>query len=91
MTGGTRSNQPHELPMAERLERALVYAAYIVVRYGPQYAPIVERLERELEAARREDPVERAKRILERYTADGGRNAMRVSHFNLSSSEGPLP
>lgn len=59
------------LPMAERLERALVYAAYIVVRYGPQYAPIVERLERELEAARREDPVERAKRILERYTADG--------------------
>lgn len=91
MTKNGRTPKPHELPMVERLERALVYAAYIVVRYGPQYAPIVERLERELEAARREDPVERAKRILERYTADGGRNAMRVSHFCLSDSDGPLP
>lgn len=82
---------PEKLPLVERLERALVLAAYIVVRHGPQFAPIVERLESELAAARRDDPVERAKRILERYTADGGRNAMRLSHFNFKESDGPLP
>lgn len=54
--------------LVERLERALVVAAYIVVRHGPVYAPLVDRLERELEAARRDDPVDRARRILERFS-----------------------
>jgi hypothetical protein len=49
----------------ERLERALVTAAYIVVRHGPQYAPYVERLKKELEVARARDPVNEARRILE--------------------------
>lgn len=49
----------------ERLERALVLVAYIVVRHGPIYAPYIARLERELETARQNDPTERAKRILE--------------------------
>jgi hypothetical protein len=49
----------------ERLERALVLAAYIVVRHGPQYAPYVERLKKELAAARARDPVAEARRILE--------------------------
>jgi hypothetical protein len=67
----------------ERLERALALAAYIVLRHGPVYAPYIDRLERELEAARRDDPIERAKRILEIYTVEGGRNAMRSSHSRL--------
>lgn len=65
----------------ERLERALVLAAYIVVRHGPVYAPYVDRLERELEAARRNDPTERAKRILETYAVDGSPLANRLNRL----------
>jgi hypothetical protein len=76
---------------SERLERALVLAAYIVLQHGMVYAPYIDRLEKELEAARRNDPVERAKRILETYTVDGGRNTIRSSHSRLCSSDGPTP
>lgn len=77
--------------MIERLERALALAAYIVLRHGPIYAPYLDRLERELEVARRNDPTERAKRILETYTLEGGRKAIRSSQSRLCSSEGPTP
>lgn len=63
------------LSMIERLERALVLVAYIVVRHGPVYAPYIDRLERELEMTRQNDPTERAKRILETYAVDGSPNA----------------
>jgi len=65
--------------------------AYIVLRHGPVYGPYIDRLEGELEAARRNDPTERAKRILETYTVEGGRNAIRSSHSRLCTSEGPTP
>ena len=68
-----------------------VLAAYIVLRHGLVYAPYVDRLEKELEAARRNDPTEHAKRVLETYTATGGRNAMRLSHSRFCSSDGPNP
>jgi hypothetical protein len=77
--------------MIEQVERALALAAYIVLRHGPVYAPYIDRLERELEAARRTDPTVRAKRILEAYTVKGARNAIRSSHSRLCSSEGPTP
>ena len=49
----------------ERVERALMTVAYIVARHGPVYAPIFERLERELAELRAKgDPVERAKLYL---------------------------
>lgn len=57
-------------PLVERIERALVLAAYVVVRHGPAYAPLLDRLEQELEAARRNDPTERAKCILAAYPVD---------------------
>jgi hypothetical protein len=79
------------LGMIERVERALALAAYIVLRHGPVYAPYIDRLEGELEAARRDDPTERARRILHAYTVDGGRKAIRSSHSRLCSSEGPTP
>lgn len=50
-----------------RLERALVLAAYIVISHGEIYAPYVDRLEKELEDARKADPSARAQAILERY------------------------
>lgn len=62
----------------ERLRTALVLAAYIVTRHGPVYAPILDRLEREV-AAREvaEDPMRRARRLLEAYTVEGGLKAIR--------------
>lgn len=77
--------------MIEELERALALAAYIVLHHGPIYTPYIDRLERELENARKNDPAERAKRILQTYTVEGGRKAIRSSHSRLCSSEGPTP
>ena len=79
------------LTLVERLERALVLAAQIVLQHGPVYAPYIDRLEMELEKARKTDPTERAKHILERYTLDGDENAMRLSHSRLCSKDGPTP
>lgn len=50
----------------ERLRRAQVTIAYVVLRYGPAYAPLFDRIERELAAAERADTVaNRARRILQ--------------------------
>jgi nitroreductase len=71
----------------EELEEALKVAAYAVWRFGAVYAPIMVRLEKLVEEARRGDPREHARRILEGYTAEGGRKAMRPSHSALLSKE----
>ena len=77
--------------MVERLERALVLAAYIVLRHGPVYAPYVDRIERELEAARHNDPTERAKRILATYAVNATPNAMLLENLWGSSKNDPTP
>jgi len=78
LEGRTTEGEPITL---ERIERALVTMAYIVVRHGPAYAPILDRLEREAEEMRRQEaPVDRARRLLEAYTLDGGRKAILSSH-----------
>ncbi|HWV40551.1 hypothetical protein [Pseudorhodoplanes sp.] len=64
----------------KEIERAVVLMAYVVVTHGPAYSPVLEYLEQELAAARDRNPVARAQRLLENYTLDGGRNAMRLSH-----------
>lgn len=43
------------------------------------------------QAARRDNPTERAKRILHTYTVEGGRKTIRSSHSRLCSSDGPTP
>jgi hypothetical protein len=49
-----------------RLERALALTAYLLVRDGPVVAPLLESLERDLAAMRRQaNTVARAKRLLE--------------------------
>lgn len=75
----------------ERLERALAIVAYAVVQYGRVYAPILERLEREVEAARRDDPLLRAQKLLAAYTDNGALKAMPLSNACLISSEYPKP
>jgi hypothetical protein len=75
----------------ERLERALVLVAYIVLRHGPIYAPYIDRLERELEIARQNDPKERATRILETYAGEGSPNALRLDRLRSTSKDNPSP
>ena len=75
----------------ERLERALAVVAYVVLHHGRAYAPILERLEREVEAARRDDLVVRARRHVDSYTTRGHLKAMRLSHSDLCASVGPKP
>lgn len=55
--------------LVDQLEGALLAAAYLVVRHGPEFAHVVDRLEKELEVAQREDPVMRARRMLDQYTS----------------------
>lgn len=62
--------RPNEVTV-ERLENAVLIMARIVVLHGPVYAPLLFRLERELMALRRDDPVARAKRILELHRTTG--------------------
>ena len=60
-------------PSAAGIREAMTFMAYIVENYGEVYAPVLERLEREYEAAlARETPRERARRILAQH-ADKGR------------------
>jgi hypothetical protein len=69
-----------DIPL-DRMQRALVTMAYIVIRHGPAYAPILDRLERELvERQSSESPLARAQRLLEAHTLDGGRKAILSNH-----------
>ena len=38
----------------------------IIIEHGEKYAPLLDRLEQELEKRRRDDPISRARRHLER-------------------------
>ena len=64
-------------PTVAEIREALVYVAYAVEKYGDVYAPILDRLEREMAAAQKETPRDRARRILEAHTFDGGLKAIR--------------
>lgn len=65
----------------EELELALAKMAYIVLKHGKQYTPIMDRIERELEAAKKSDPTVRAQRILQNYMEPGGRKAIRFNQL----------
>lgn len=74
----------------DRLEHALAAMAYIVLRHGPQYAPYLDRLEKELEQARQTD--ERAKRIYANYrsrNSDASPKQLEISRPLLPSPPTP--
>jgi len=64
----------------DRLARARAVMAYIVLRHGAAYAPLLDRLDAEYEEARRGDPAARARRILDGYKEVGERRAILLSH-----------
>jgi hypothetical protein len=67
MMSGRSQDHQHEEATLERLERALAAISYAILLDGPIYAPVLERLEREIAAMRAsEDVVSRARRHLDR-------------------------
>ncbi|MRX32836.1 hypothetical protein [Aminobacter sp. MDW-2] len=55
----------------EEIERVLAAVAYIVVRHGEEYVPLLDRVEQELEEARkRSSQRDRARRILASLTKE---------------------
>jgi len=64
----TATSKKSEDVTAERLERALLAISYAIQLDGPVYAPVLERLEREIAALHaREDAVSRARQYLEHH------------------------
>ena len=59
--------QNHRTVTLQELERALKVVAYCLLHLGPAVTPLLDRLEREIENAKKEDPYLRAKQILERH------------------------
>jgi len=67
MTSGKKHNHPEEVTL-ERLERARAAISYAILLDGPIYAPVLERLEREIAAMHaKEDTVSRARQYLEQF------------------------
>ncbi len=60
----------------QEIEEALVAAAYVVRRHGLRYAPLMYRLQSELEKVKRDDPMAAADRILMAYTREGALKAI---------------
>jgi hypothetical protein len=79
-----------ELPLIERIERALVLLALFIELDGDVHVPMYEKFEAELtELQKKENTKDRARRLLLAYKRSGGRKAIASKSFN--SSEGPLP
>lgn len=69
---------PQPAVTIERIERALVLAAHVVMLDGEVYLPLFNRLENELQSARRQaDAMSRARTLLESYTSSGALKAIR--------------
>lgn len=55
----------------QEIERGLQVVAYLVVRHGDTYVPLLDRLETELEAEKhRQAPRDRAAKILATFTRE---------------------
>ncbi|WP_206072816.1 hypothetical protein [Mesorhizobium temperatum] len=77
-------------PSPAELERILAVAAYLVVRHGEAYTPTFERLEHELEEARRRlGNRDRARPVLAELMQNGGHvgaNAIAKLQYALQAS-----
>jgi hypothetical protein len=71
----------------ERLERALAAISYAILLDGPIYAPVLDRLEREIAALRAsEDVVSRARQHLQRLRDQAAASVTSLPVPNLSRS-----
>jgi len=67
------------------------YTSHTALRRTPPLAPSMEYARRKYEASLRGDPVAEANRILQDYTLDGGRKAIRFNTSSLLLKEYPDP
>jgi len=76
-----------ELPLIERIERALVLLACFIEMDGDVHVPMYEKFEVELEQLRvKEETRDRARRLLATYSRAGGTKAIGPKSLNLSSN-----
>jgi hypothetical protein len=81
-----------KLTVIERVERALLLLAYFIELDGEVHLPMFEKFEAELaELKRAETARDRARRLFESYSRDGGLKAIDSRNLSLSSSGGPSP
>jgi hypothetical protein len=72
-----RTNQSSQLPMIERIERALVLLAYFIELDGDVHLPMYEKFEAELQALKKkEEAKDRARRLLRSYSVAGALKAI---------------
>jgi hypothetical protein len=72
-----QTKQKPQLPMIERIERALVVLAFLIERDGDVYVPLYEKFEAELQELKaREDTKSRARRRLKAYSDAGALKAI---------------
>lgn len=76
----------------EELQEYRVLVACLMLRYGPRLVVLLDRIERELQAARKEDPLTRARAVLEEEAKKrrmrGGRKGEFVQPVITSSTSG---
>ena len=78
--------------LIKRTERALLLLAYFIELDGDVHLPMFEKFEAELEELKRAETArDRARRLLENYSRDGGLKAIDSRNLSLSSSGGPSP
>jgi len=87
----TTEERPALTPI-ERTERALLLLAYFIELDGDVHLPMFEKFEAELaEMKAAETARDRARRLLERYSRDGGLKAIDSKNLSLSPNGGPSP
>lgn len=79
LRAASRRNAAMSSLTIQRLERALAAVSYAIVQDGPVYAPLLERLEREIEELRAaDDVVARARRHLQRLRDQAAERSFEV-------------
>jgi hypothetical protein len=83
-----QTEQTNQLPMIERMERALVLLAYFIELDGDVHLPMYQKFEAELaELKQKEETKDRARRLL--LACNDKRNS--PNKINLSGPAGSLP
>lgn len=81
-----------QIPLIERMERALVLLAYLIELDGDVHVPMYQKFEAELaELRNKEDTKDRARQLLLTYKRFGDRKAIASKNLSFNSSDGPLP
>jgi hypothetical protein len=86
-----QTQEPQQKPMIERMERALLLLAWFIEIDGDVHLPMFEKFEAELDELRRkENAKDRARRLLESYSREGGVKAIDCKSRSSRRSAGSI-